>query len=419
MFEQYSEDSIRTLDWKEHIRRRPGMYIGKLGNGSSQDDGIYVLLKEVIDNCIDEYMMGHGKTIEVSINDRTASIRDLGRGIPLGKLVDVVSKMNTGAKYDSKVFKKSVGLNGVGFKAVNALSEDFIIKSFRENEVKMVQFSRGDITLENGIDSTKENNGVFVSFTPDREIFGNYRYFNEYVEKMLRNYVFLNSGLTILFNDQKFFSKNGLLDLLTENSRSEGLYPCIHLKSEDIEVVFTHGMQYGEEYFSFVNGQHTTQGGIHLLAFKEAIVKTIREFYKKDFDATDIRASIMSAISIKVEEPVFESQTKTKFGSKDMGPKGPSVRNFIMDFLKTELDNYLHKSVWEGVMANRKRTNEEKARAAEIALDEINIEAAARKAGVPASTLRFYLGKVKRALSETLSNEKPGPKSQKSKKNLR
>ncbi|MFC2097304.1 DNA topoisomerase IV subunit B [Bacteroidota bacterium] len=344
MFEKYSEDSIRTLDWKEHVRKRPGMYIGKLGNGSSQDDGIYVLLKEVIDNSIDEFMMGFGKTIEISINDKIATVRDLGRGIPLGKVVDVVSKMNTGAKYDSKVFKKSVGLNGVGFKAVNALSENFQIKSFRENKVKKAEFSRGVLIDENGLDKSDEENGVFVSFTPDHEIFGHYRFFNEYIESMLRNYVFLNSGLTILFNDQKFFSKNGLLDLLNENIRTQGLYPTIHLKSEDIEIAFTHCTHYGEEYFPFVNGQHTTQGGIHLLAFREALVKTIREFYKKEFDATDIRASIIAAISIKIEEPVFESQTKTKLGSKDMGPEGPSVRNFIVDFLKTELDNYLHKS---------------------------------------------------------------------------
>ncbi|WP_461632064.1 DNA topoisomerase IV subunit B [Labilibaculum euxinus] len=344
MTAKYSEDSIRTLDWKEHIRKRPGMYIGKLGDGSSHDDGIYILLKEVIDNSIDEFAMGVGKSIEVSITDRNVTVRDFGRGIPLGKLIDVTSKMNTGAKYDSEVFKKSVGLNGVGIKAVNALSDQFIIESFREGEVKRAVFSRGVLVEENEIEPTEEKNGVRIVFHPDEELFLNYRFIFEYIETLLKNYVYLNAGLSIYFNGQRFFSKNGLLDLLNENMNSEGLYDIIHLKGEDIEVAMTHGRQYGEEYYSFVNGQHTTQGGTHLAAFREALVKGIRDFFKKDFDTSDIRTSIISAISIKVQEPVFESQTKTKLGSKDIGPEGPSVRNFIMDFVTSNLDNYLHKN---------------------------------------------------------------------------
>lgn len=342
--EAYTEDSIRTLNWEEHIRKRPGMYIGKLGDGSSRDDGIYVLIKEAIDNSIDEYMMGFGRAIEISINERLVSIRDYGRGIPLGKVVEVASKMNTGAKYDSKVFKKSVGLNGVGIKAVNALSTGFKIKAVREGEMKVVEFSQGHLIKEHPVEKTEEQNGTFISFTPDEEIFGNYHFIFEYIEAMLKNYAFLNTGLIISLNGQKFVSKNGLLDLLNENMSSPGIYPLIHLKDEDLEITFTHGRQYGEEYYTFVNGQHTTQGGTHLLAFREAIVKTVREFYKKDFDASDIRTSIVAAVSIKVEEPVFESQTKTKLGSKDMGPNGPSVRNYIVDFVKTNLDNYLHKN---------------------------------------------------------------------------
>ncbi|MDM8159087.1 DNA topoisomerase IV subunit B [Labilibaculum sp. K2S] len=344
MTAKYSEDSIRTLDWKEHIRKRPGMYIGKLGDGSSHDDGIYILLKEVIDNSIDEFAMGVGKSIDVSITDRNVTVRDFGRGIPLGKLIDVTSKMNTGAKYDSEVFKKSVGLNGVGIKAVNALSDQFIIESFREGEVKKAIFSRGVLVEENEIQPTEEKNGVRIVFHPDEELFLNYRFISEYIETLLKNYVYLNAGLSIYFNGQRFFSKNGLLDLLNENMNSEGLYDIIHLKGEDIEVAMTHGRQYGEEYYSFVNGQHTTQGGTHLAAFREALVKGIRDFFKKDFDTSDIRTSIISAISIKVQEPVFESQTKTKLGSKDIGPEGPSVRNFIMDFVTSNLDNYLHKN---------------------------------------------------------------------------
>ncbi|MBN2806754.1 MAG: type IIA DNA topoisomerase subunit B [Prolixibacteraceae bacterium] len=340
----YNEDSIQTLDWQEHIRRRPGMYIGKLGDGSQADDGIYVLLKEVIDNSIDEFMMGNGRKIEVLVSDEQVSIRDFGRGIPLGKLIDVVSKMNTGAKYDSKVFKKSVGLNGVGVKAVNALSSRFLVKAIRDGEVKEVEFNGGHITREEKVKPTDEPNGTHVIFTPDNNIFKNYHYISDYVSAMMKNYTFLNAGLVIEFNGEKYLSKNGLLDLLNENMDSDPIYPVIHLKGEDIEMALTHGNQYGEDYYSFVNGQHTTQGGTHLVAFREALVKTIRDFYKKDFDASDIRASIIAAISIKVEEPVFESQTKTKLGSKDIGPEGPSVRNFIMNFVQKELDNYLHKN---------------------------------------------------------------------------
>lgn len=340
----YSEDSIRTLDWKEHIRKRPGMYIGKLGDGSSPDDGIYVLLKEVIDNSIDEFMMGFGKKIDVEVSDELVSVRDFGRGIPLGKLVEVASKMNTGAKYDSKVFKKSVGLNGVGIKAVNALSSSFIISAFREGKGKRVEFQQGVLVEEVDIDKTDELNGTLITFVPDSTIFREFHFIADFVVSMLKNYVFLNAGLTINFNGEKYLSKNGLLDLLEENLDQPSLYPIIHLKDEDIELAITHGNQYGEDYYSFVNGQHTTQGGTHLAAFRESIVKTVRDFYKKDFDASDIRASIVAAISIKVEEPVFESQTKTKLGSKDIGPNGPSVRNFIINFVQKELDNYLHKN---------------------------------------------------------------------------
>lgn len=344
MTPNYDEGSIRTLDWQEHIRKRPGMYIGKLGDGTAADDGIYVLLKEVMDNSIDEFMMGFGKKIEVKVSNELVSVRDFGRGIPLGKLLDVASKMNTGAKYDSEVFKKSVGLNGVGIKAVNALSNSFVIKAFREGQVKEIAFSRGQVVEEKDLGKTEEPNGTMVAFVPDIDIFRNYRFHNDYVENMMKNYSFLNAGLTILCNGEKFQSKNGLKDLLEENLDAEPLYPVIHLKGDDIEVAITHGNQYGEDYYSFVNGQHTTQGGTHLVAFREAIVKTVREFYKKDFDPSDIRASIIAAISIKVEEPVFESQTKTKLGSRDIGPDGPSVRNHVVSFVQKELDNYLHKN---------------------------------------------------------------------------
>jgi topoisomerase-4 subunit B len=320
------------------------MYIGKLGDGSQQDDGIYILLKETLDNSIDEYMMGFGKKIDISLEDKQVKVRDFGRGIPLGKLVDVVSKMNTGAKYDSSVFKKSVGLNGVGIKAVNALSSKFIIRTFRENQEKKIEFSEGNIIKEFEITNTVEPNGTEVSFTPDETLFTDFKFESEYIETMLRNYSYLNAGLKINYNGITYLSKNGLLDLLNENMSSSAVYPIIHLKGEDIEIALTHGNQYGEEYYSFVNGQHTSQGGTHLMAFREAVAKTIRDFYKKDFDVSDIRTSIIAAISIKVEEPVFESQTKTKLGSKNMTPDGVSVRNFIMDYVTKELDNFLHKN---------------------------------------------------------------------------
>lgn len=344
MTSNYDESSIKTLDWQEHIRKRPGMYIGKLGDGTASDDGIYVLLKEVMDNSIDEFMMGFGKKIDVKVSNELVRIRDYGRGIPLGKLKDAASKMNTGAKYDSEVFKKSVGLNGVGIKAVNALSATFNIKAFREGQVKEIIFSQGNVLVEKEIVAADEPNGTEVSFVPDGDIFRNYRFRNDYVENMMKNYSFLNAGLTIYCNGERYQSKNGLRDLLEENIDTDPLYPVIHLKGDDIEVAITHGNQYGEDYYSFVNGQHTTQGGTHLVAFREAIVKTIRDFYKKDFDPSDIRASIIAAISIKVEEPVFESQTKTKLGSKDIGPEGPTVRNHVVNFVAKELDNYLHKN---------------------------------------------------------------------------
>lgn len=345
---QYTEDNIRSLDWKEHIRMRPGMYIGKLGDGSSPDDGIYILLKEVLDNCIDEFVMGAGKTIEVTIKDKTVTVRDYGRGIPLGKVIDVVSKMNTGGKYDSLAFKKSVGLNGVGTKAVNALSNYFRVESVRDEKQKAAEFSAGNLVLEEDIIETTKRKGTKVTFIPDEAIFKNYKFRYEYIIKMLKNYCYLNNGLTILFNGEKYFSENGLKDLLEETIHAEDLeYPIIHLKDDDIEIALTHSKtQYSEEYHSFVNGQNTTQGGTHLAAYREAIVKTIREFYNKSFEASDVRKSIVTAISIKVMEPVFESQTKTKLGSTDMGsePGMPSVRTFVNDFVKTKLDNYLHKN---------------------------------------------------------------------------
>jgi topoisomerase-4 subunit B len=343
---QYTEDNIRSLDWKEHIRMRPGMYIGKLGDGSSPDDGIYILLKEVIDNCIDEFVMGAGKTIEVTIKDKIVTVRDYGRGIPLGKVVDVVSKMNTGGKYDSLAFKKSVGLNGVGTKAVNALSNYFRVESVRDDKQKAAEFSAGNLTIEEDIIDTTKRKGTKVIFTPDELIFKNYKFRNEYVVKMLKNYCYLNTGLTIIYNGDKYFSDNGLKDLLEENISAEDMvYPVIHLIGEDIEIAITHSKsQYSEEYHSFVNGQNTTQGGTHLGAFREAVVKTIREFYNKGFEPSDIRKSIVSAVSVKVIEPVFESQTKTKLGSTDMGPDLPSVRTFVNDFIKTKLDNFLHKN---------------------------------------------------------------------------
>lgn len=341
---EYGSDAIKTLDWKEHIRRRPGMYIGKLGDGSHADDGIYVLLKEVLDNALDEHMMGFGKQIVVEISSEVVSVRDYGRGIPLDKVKDVSSKMNTGGKYDSKAFKKSVGLNGVGIKAVNALSSSFFIQSYRDGMSNSVSYACGEVVSESGLMPTDEPNGTLVQFSPDGTIFKNYAYREELIEPLLKNYVFLNTGLTILLNGRKFHSRNGLVDLLNEYMTTEPLYPIIHLSGADIEVVITHSNQYGEEYYSFVNGQHTTQGGTHLTAFREAATRTIKEFYAKNFEYTDIRNGMIAAISIKVEEPVFESQTKTKLGSKDVGPEGPTIAKFIGDFLKKELDNYLHKN---------------------------------------------------------------------------
>lgn len=340
----YSEEDIRTLDWKEHVRRRPGMYIGKLGDGSNYDDGIYVLIKEVIDNAIDEYMMGFGKSISVEVIDGTVSVRDNGRGIPLGKLIDVSSKMNTGGKYDSKAFKKSVGLNGVGIKAVNALSSEFFISSVRDGLMKSALYRCGDLVEESDLMPTDEPNGTFVRFTPDATIFRDYQYKEEFIIPLIRNYTYLNTGLSIIFNGKKFISRDGLLDLLRNDMTSDPLYPPIHLKGEDIEVAITHANQRGEEYYTFVNGQHTTQGGTHLTAFKEAVSRTIKEYFKRDFDYSDIRNGMVAALSIKVEEPVFESQTKTKLGSRDMGPEGPTVAKFVGDFIKTELDNYLHRN---------------------------------------------------------------------------
>ena len=341
--DNYQEDNIITLEWKEHIRRRPGMYIGKLGDGSSSDDGVYVLLKEVLDNSIDEYMMGFGKTIEVIIENESVIVQDYGRGVPLGKVKDVCSKMNTGAKYDSKSFKKSVGLNGVGIKAVNALSSNFTMVSAREGQSKMVSFSKGNVLVDADLEKTTNPNGTRIEFTPDREIFGEYHYREVHIEPLLKNYCFLNIGLTIVFNDKKYTSKNGLVDLLNENLTDEELYPIIHLIGDDIEVAITHTNQYGEEYYSFVNGQHTTQGGTHLVAFREATARVIKEFYARNFEYSDIRNGIVAAISVKVEEPVFESQTKTKLGSKEMEPNGVTVNKFINDFLKKELDDFLHK----------------------------------------------------------------------------
>ena len=361
---QYTEENIRSLDWKEHIRLRPGMYIGKLGDGSSADDGIYILLKETIDNCIDEFVMGAGKTIEISIHGDRVIVRDYGRGIPLGKVVDVVSKMNTGGKYDTRAFKKSVGLNGVGTKAVNALSSYFRVESTRDGKSKSAEFELGELKDEELLDETSRRRGTKVTFVPDEGIFKKYKYRNEYVERMLKNYVYLNPGLTIVFNGEKFHSENGLKDLLEDNNNKEDiLYPVIHLKGDDIEVAMTHSKtQYSEEYHSFVNGQHTTQGGTHQSAFREALVKTIRDFYGKNYDASDIRKSIISAISIKVMEPVFESQTKTKLGSTDMGGNFPTVRTYINDFVGKYLDNYLHKNPETAEKLQRKIIMAEKER---------------------------------------------------------
>jgi len=401
----YSEESIKTLEWQEHIRKRPGMYIGKLGDGSQPDDGVYILLKEVLDNSIDEYMMGFGKRIDITLTESTVTVRDYGRGIPQGKLKDVASKMNTGAKYDSKVFKKSVGLNGVGIKAVNALSNRFLIKSVREGVAKQVEFSAGQLVNELEFSSNGDANGTMVEFTPDDTVFGNFKYQEEYIETMLRNYSYLNTNLIINFNGKDFVSKNGLLDLLNENLSGEPLYQIIHLKGEDIEVAITHGNGYGEDYYTFVNGQHTTQGGTHLSAFREAYVKTIREFYRKDFDPSDIRTSIICAISVRVEDPVFESQTKTKLGSKDMGPNGPSVSKFIGDFVKNSLDNYLHKNSETAQTLLQKILESEKERKAISGIKKLARERA-KKASLHNKKLRdcrvHYNTNEKRADESTL-----------------
>ena len=342
---KYTEDSIKSLDWREHIRLRPGMYIGKLGDGSAQDDGIYVLVKEILDNAIDEHMMGYGRTIEVKISDHKVEIRDYGRGIPLGKVIDCVSKINTGGKYDSGAFQKSVGLNGVGTKAVNALADFFRVQSFRDGQEKMAEFEKGILVNDPPIGPSNDRNGTKVIFSPDASIFKNYHFIPEYLGNQIWNYAYLNAGLTINFNGKKFFSDRGLYDLLSNKVDEESIrYPIVHIKGNDIEVAITHSGSYGEEYYSFVNGQYTTQGGTHLAAFREAIVKTIREFYKKDYDASDIRQSVVAAIAVRVQDPVFESQTKTKLGSQSVGPNGPTLRTFVNDFIKTELDNYLHKN---------------------------------------------------------------------------
>ena len=342
---KYDESSIKSLDWREHIRLRPGMYIGKLGNGKNPDDGIYVLIKEIIDNCIDEYVMGFGNKIDIDITENNVTVRDFGRGIPLGKVIECVSKINTGGKYDSEAFKKSVGLNGVGTKAVNALSDIFTVLSFRDGECKKATFSKGDIQKDSPIFKTSEDNGTLIKFTPDKKIFKNFNYIPEHLEDKIWNYAYLNSGLTLRFNKKKYYSKNGLLDLLNKNiDIDKTRYPIVHIKKGDVEVAFTHSSQYGEEYYTFVNGQHTTQGGTHLTAFKESIVKSVRDFYKKDFDPLDIRSAIAAAVSVKIQEPVFESQTKTKLGSTEMSPNGETIRSKFIDLFKVEFDNYLHRN---------------------------------------------------------------------------
>ncbi|MDD2491973.1 MAG: toprim domain-containing protein, partial [Bacteroidales bacterium] len=400
----YTENEIKTLEWNEHIRRRPGMYIGKLGDGTSPDDGIYVLLKEVMDNSVDEYAMGYGKQIVISIKDKVVSVRDYGRGIPLDSLIVASSKMNTGAKYDNKAFKKSVGLNGVGIKAVNALSIDFRIQSFRDGESQMARFSKG-ILLDQERSLSSEKNGTLVTFTADEELFGNYNFNLEFIESMLRNYSYLNSGLLIKLDGKEFISKNGLLDLLNETLTKEPLYSPIHLKGDDIEIAITHGNEYGEGISSFVNGQFTTQGGTHMAAFREAISKTIKEFYKRDFDPADVRQGVIAAVSIKVQDPVFESQTKTKLGSKEMGPGGVTVRNFIGDFLKDNLDNYLHRhpNIAEAIL--KKILDSEKERKAISGIQKLARERA-KKANLHNRKLRdcriHYTDKHDRAMDSTL-----------------
>ena len=383
----YDEDNIKKLEWWEHIRLRPGMYIGKLGDGTYSDDGIYVLLKEVLDNAMDEYMMGYGKSIDITIEEGVVTVRDFGRGIPLGKVVDVSSQMNTGGKYDSKAFKKSVGMNGVGIKAVNALSSYMLVQAYREGETKGVEYCRAQIIENAPVQPTEEANGTLVNFIPDEEIFKDYHFKDEYVETLLKNYVFLNAGLTINYNGKKFFSKNGLVDLLNENMTSDSLYPIIHLQGDDIEIAITHAHQYGEEYYSFVNGQYTTQGGTHLSAFRETVSRVIKEYYNKNFEYSDIRMGITAAVAIKVEEPVFESQTKTKLGSKDIGPEGPTVVKFIGDFVKKELDNYLHKNPETSDILLKKITDSEKERKAIAGVTKLAKERA-KKANLHNKKLR-------------------------------
>lgn len=397
----YSEDNIRSLDWKEHIRLRPGMYIGKLGDGAAYDDGIYILIKEVFDNSIDEYVMGNGKTIEVNIKDKTVKVRDYGRGIPLGKVIDCVSKMNTGGKYDSKAFKKSVGLNGVGTKAVNALSSYFRVESVRDGKIKKVEFERGELVNDYEIEESSYRKGTKITFIPDESIFKNYTFRNQHIEKLLWNYAFLNTGLAIYFNGEKIQSENGLKDLLEQNLSNKPLYPIIHLHGEDIEVAITHTESYGEEYYSFVNGQYTPQGGTHQTEFRTALVKTIREFYGKDYDASDIRSSIVSAISVKVMEPVFESQTKTKLGSTEVGPDGPSMRAFITDFLKRELDNFLHKNPETAEALQRKILQSERERK-----DMAGIKQLAKKRAKDASLHNKKLRDCRLHYNDTKDNER-------------
>lgn len=385
---QYVEDNIRTLDWREHIRMRPGMYIGKLGDGQSPDDGIYILIKEIIDNAMDEYFMGHGKEIVIRITNEKVTVRDFGRGIPLGKVIDCVAQINTGGKYDSKAFKKSVGLNGVGTKAVNALSIDFMVHSFRDGQSKRAEFARGELTKEYPLMKSDEKNGTLIEFIPDGEIFKNFQFRDDIVEPLLWNYAYLNSGLKLNFNGKTFVSKNGLADMIENRTIQEELiYAPIHLKGEDIEVVITHGHHYGEQYYSFVNGQNTTQGGSHLNAFREAMVKVVRDFFKKEYDAKDIRTSIIAAISIRVEDPIFESQTKTKLGSTLMGPDAPSIRSFIMEFLSRELDNYLHRNLEVANMLQKKILRSERERK-EIADIKKEVNKKAKKANVHNKKLR-------------------------------
>ncbi len=402
----YDEDSIRSLDWREHIRLRPGMYIGKLGDGSSPDDGIYILVKEVIDNSIDEHMMGNGRTIEVKISDLKVVVRDYGRGIPLGKVIDCVSKINTGGKYDSRAFQKSVGLNGVGTKAVNALSSHFRIQSVRDGQSKVAEFERGQLVNDEPLAETSQRNGTLTTFVPDDAIFKNYHFIPEFLENQIWNYVYLNAGLTIHFNGQKYLSENGLKDLLARKIDEESMrYPIIQLKGEDIEFAITHGNDYGEEYYSFVNGQYTTQGGTHLAAFREALVKTVREFFGKDYDATDVRGSIVGAIAIRVQEPVFESQTKTKLGSLNIGPDGPTVRNFIIDFVKEHLDNYLHRNK-EVADAMKRRIEQSERERKDMAGIKKLANQRAKKANLHNKKLRdcrFHFGESKDSEKESLT----------------